>query len=88
MATILSKLADFGNNIKLSLTQWLLLLLATTVGALVAALRLQGSQLHKAQVDLLESRVDNTIANDEEARVAAVQKFQAAYTAYLRGKKP
>jgi hypothetical protein len=74
------------SDLKLSLSQWLLLLLATCVGGLVVALKLQGSQLHKAQVELLSSRVKQTTDVDNEARKEVLDTFQAAYKAYIGAK--
>lgn len=54
------------SNLRLSLTQWLLLLLASTCGALVFLLRLQGSRLHQAQIDALEAGIKyRNVAEDE-----------------------
>jgi len=75
------------SNIKLSLSQWLLLLLATCVGGLVAALQLQGSQLHKVQVELLSSRVKQTTDTDNAARTEVLNTFQTAYKSYIEANR-
>lgn len=45
------------NNLRLSLVQWLLLSVSATAGLLVLALRIQGSRLHKAQIDALAAGI-------------------------------
>jgi len=75
------------SNIKLSLSQWLLLLLATCVGGLVTALQLQGSQLHKVQVELLSSRVKQTTDTDNAARTEVLNTFQTAYKSYIEANR-
>jgi len=60
------------SNLRLSLTQWLLASTVLLCGVLVAALRLQGSRLHKAQIEALSARIDLTNAN-EEAKIEVLR---------------
>lgn len=57
--------------------EYLLVGLAAMVGLLVAALKLQGSRLHKAQVQLLEQKFD-------AQNRAAQDKAESSRQAYLR----
>lgn len=79
MSIILSWLSD----IKLSLKQLAALSLATLIGGLVIALRIQGSRLHQAQTQLLELRFHASM-DQQDARVdaakAAFSKAKKAYT--------
>ncbi len=74
-------------GIKLSVTEWLLISMATLIGGLVVALRLQGSRLHKAQVDVLQSHVQAQDSQDDAAVAAANRRFLPAYTSYLNAHK-
>lgn len=78
MTTILSLL----RNLKLTLVEWLALSLAVAFGGLVAALKVQGSRLHAAQVELLQQRLqarEQQDAKDSTAALAVYQKERDAY---------
>lgn len=80
---MLSTALSFLKNLKLSLDQWIAVGLATLIGGLVAALKIQGSRLHRAQVDLLQQKFDQADqANADKVADAAVAyaKAKAAYT--------
>ena len=74
------------SNLRLSLTQWGLLTASVIIGGLVAALRLQGSRLHSAQVSLLTEHLNNA-QNQADANVeSAKARFAAALEAYNASK--
>lgn len=85
---MLSKLTGFLSGLKLSATEWLLVGSATIIAGLVAALKLQGSRLHKAQVDLLSQKFQ--VTNDKLSKQSsdAHEAYQKALGSYLdaRGK--
>jgi hypothetical protein len=72
-------------NIRLSLTQWLWLSTAAVIGFLVAALRIQGSRLHKAQIDALKAAIkyrnvasDTNIEQLRDKMVAEIEAYERA----------
>ena len=77
---------EFLKNLKLSITQWLGVTAAAVIGFLVLALKLQGSKLHKAKVDLLKERLDRKIDEKTKKVRAARKKFQDAMDDYLEHK--
>lgn len=77
----------FLSTIKLTVTQWLLIMMAGTIGVLVVALRLQGSKLHKAQVTILTTNLNNSIKQSEAKTAEASHRFDKAYQAYRFAKK-
>lgn len=64
----MAKLLRILDSVQLNLTEWFIVGLAATVAGLVAALKLQGSRLHKAQLELLDHRFAVT---DERTQTAA-----------------
>lgn len=79
MSTLLSWLS----SLRLSLIQWTTLILAGTVGALVIALKAQGTRLHRAQIQLLLATMNQTDTAKEEAVTRAREAFQAAMKDYM-----
>jgi hypothetical protein len=73
METILSYL----RGIKLSLADWLAITIVGAFSGLMAALKIQGTRLHKAQVALLEQ----TAAQGTQT---AKDQYQTALTAFLK----
>jgi hypothetical protein len=73
------------NNLRLSLTQWLLLSVSAVCGLLVLALRIQGSRLHKAQIDSLMAGIRyRNVAEDGNIDILRdrleqeIQEYEAA----------
>lgn len=75
-------LITYLGNLRLSLTQWGLLTASVIIGGLVAALRLQGSRLHSAQVSLLTDHLNNTQAQYDQKVATSKARFQASLDAY------
>jgi len=69
-------------NLKLSLYQWIVLTFAGIIGILVFITRLQGSKIHKLQVDLLVGQFNDVMAGQNKAVSAAHDRMQTAYKAY------
>jgi hypothetical protein len=78
----MSNVLTFLSNLKLTLSQWLLLCLSTAVGLLVVALDLKGTQLHKAQVNLLQAQFGNAMSLQDAKVDAARIAFEAAVNDY------
>jgi hypothetical protein len=72
-----AKILSFFSSIKSSAGEYLAVAITTLITGLVAALKLQGSRLHKAQVDLLASKLQ---ASQDSAQAEVVQ----AQDAYLK----
>lgn len=72
----------FLKNLQLTLTQWLMLSMAVVIGVLVVVLRLQGSRLHKAQVDLLRAHYGTQVGKQDEVTAASKKRFDKALGAY------
>lgn len=53
-------------NLRLTLAQWALVCLTAACGLLVAALKLQGTRLHKAQIEAISARIDLTNGRHED----------------------
>lgn len=69
----MSIIISWLSSVKLTITQWFGVVAAATIGALVLALRLQGSRLHKAQVQLL-SLTFTAAMGQQDARVESARK--------------
>lgn len=69
MNTVLSYLS----NLKLTLTQYILLTEAAIIGLLVLVLRAKGSELHKAQLDALEANY-LVLKDAQDTKTSAAQK--------------
>lgn len=72
------------SKIKMTLGQWLGLLAASIIGVLVLALKLQGSRLHKAKIDLLREQVHGNMEKNAAATEAARKRYQEALDEYER----
>lgn len=69
-------------TIKLSLAQYAALVAATLIGGLVLALKLQGSRLHAAQLQLLQIHVNSSLEKPQEVVDKARERYNQAMTAY------
>lgn len=72
------------NNLKLTLTQWLLVSGAALVGSLVVALKLQGSRMHGLQVQLLQANFKAQDKTDDDAVLTARKSYAQALQEYNR----
>ena len=77
---------EWLSSLKLTLEQWLLLLSAATIGVLVVMMRLQGSRLHKAQLDALNAQILLADASEETKIAALKQKLAASLEVYNASK--
>jgi hypothetical protein len=57
---------NFLSNIKLTVTQAIILALSAIVGILVVILGIQGGRLHKAKVKLIERELDIATLKDDK----------------------
>lgn len=73
---------NFLQNLKLSLTQWLWLTTAAAIGLLVTALKIQGSRLHKAQIDSLMSGINSRNVAEDSNIEKLRDKMAAEIDAY------
>jgi hypothetical protein len=78
MTTILNWLG----SIKVTLSQVAVGVMAGLIGVLVILLKVQGSRLHKAQVQLLEQSFHSTMDQQDAKVDAAKAAFHAAKTSY------
>jgi hypothetical protein len=83
----MSYILSFLHNTKLTLTQIGLGAIASLIGFLVVALELKGSALHKAQVQLLQARVQATDLQDGANIAKAREVFNNALNEYKGAKK-
>jgi len=83
----MSTLIGYITKAQLTVTQWVLLAMATAISGLVAALELQGSRLHWAQIQLLEQNLQVVDSSDDKAMLDARNRFHEAYKAYVRAKQ-
>lgn len=79
----MTSLINFASNLKLTLTQWLLLALAAIAAGLVIALKVQGTELHKLQVQLLEAHLAASLQKPQADVDAARARFQDALNHYV-----
>lgn len=71
-------------NLKLSAMEWLLVTAAFVVGLLVLRLKLQGSQIHRLQVDLLDQRLGARKEKANAESTDALAAYDRAKEAFLR----
>ncbi len=83
MSAIISKILSYFGSIKLTLEQFTLIALTTAVGALVVALKVQGSRLHKLEVQMLETNIHSQDQADTKAVKDAYDVWFTAYNSYL-----
>ena len=81
---MIGKILAYIDSIKLTLTQWLVLTLSAIIGGLLLALRLQGSKLHKVQVQLLETQVNAQEDTDDHNVGEARNRYQTALNEFLK----
>jgi hypothetical protein len=82
MSTVLNFLA----GLKLTLQQWLLILLAAAVTALAFALHMSLGKLHISQTALLEAKYGNDVTGQDQLVAASRAKFLTALKAFREGK--
>jgi purine-cytosine permease-like protein len=80
----MSSILTFLGNLRLTVEQWLLLCLSAAMGALVVAFELQGSKLHKTQVELLRAQFGNAMSLQDSKVGSAKQAFEDALEAYIK----
>lgn len=73
---------EFLSRIKLTVTQWVLIMAAGTIGVLVALLRLQKSRLHASQLLLLQEQYKNTLGQQEDKVAGARKRLTDAMKEY------
>jgi hypothetical protein len=78
MSTIIS----FITNIKLTVTQWVMVCMATVIAVLVTICKIQGSSLHKAQVDLLRATFGAAMTKQDAIVDAARKSYLDALAEY------
>jgi len=61
------------DNVRLNITQWLLLTAAVTIGGLVTLLSIKGNQLHRARVELISQAI-SLQQTQEEAKLEDMRK--------------
>jgi hypothetical protein len=66
------------SKIKLTVTQWVIVVLASVVGVLVIALGIQGGKLHRAKVKLIEKDLDIATIKDDENIADKKKKLRKA----------
>jgi hypothetical protein len=79
----MSTVFNFLTNLKLTISQWAMACMAAIIAGLVIALDLQGSKLHKAQVDILRAtfgaamtKQDTIVDNAREAYLNALAEYE------------
>lgn len=78
----MSLITNWLSGVKLTFTQWIGASAALVIGVLVAALRLQGTRLHRTQTELLAAQFGRTM-DQQDAKVEAAKKaWQEALQAY------
>jgi len=66
------------SKIKLTVTQWVIVALASVVGILVIILGIQGGKLHRAKVKLIEKDLDIATIKDDENIADKKKKLRKA----------
>lgn len=80
----MSKMLSFFASIKLSLAEYAGITVALVIGCLVAALRLQGSKVHKLQVQLLDNNLTAKQLKASDQTDAAAAKYKGALEDYFK----
>jgi len=78
----MNKIMEWVSSLKLSLVEWAGVTATVVIGGLVAALRIQGGQLHRAQVKLLANQISTQDTSDAQAVATAKATFEAELAAY------
>lgn len=74
-------------SLRLSLIQWGLLTVAAAVGWFVVAYRIQGGELHRAQIALLLATIRQSDTGKEVAVTRARERFNQAMKEYSDAQK-
>lgn len=81
----MSTILGYITNIKLSISQWAMGCMAAVIAALIVVLKLQGSKLHKTQVDLLRAtfgsamtKQDSIVDGARKAYLDALAEYEAS----------
>ena len=82
----MQRVLNYLLNLKLSVTQILMGLMAGAIAFLVAAFELQGTKLHKTQVDLLRATYNAKMDQQDKAVDSARLKFLDALDKYEASK--
>lgn len=77
---MISYVTSLFKSINLSLYQWLIVTAAAVFGGLVIALRLEGSEVHRLQVRLLEETIDSKLHQQQ----AITDNLQGVYGKALK----
>lgn len=78
----MNSLLNWMNQIKLSITSWLLIALTSTVGILLLIIGYKSKQLHGLQVQLLAQQFHTQLEASQEATLAADRASSDTYLAY------
>jgi hypothetical protein len=65
-------------SITLTITQWAFVTLLAIIAFLAAALKLRGSELHKAKVDLLKAQMDAETKEGDQKIATAREAYEKA----------
>ena len=65
-------------GLTLTITQWAMVTLLAIIAFLAAALKLRGSELHKAKVSLLKAQMDAETKEGEQKIASAREAYQKA----------
>lgn len=79
---MISKIWSFINTMQLTIQQWITLSMAAIIGVLTVLLGLQGSRLHKAQIELLLSNYFNELNKQDGDVEAAKAKYDEVVASY------
>lgn len=71
----MTSILGFLKGVRLSITGWLVVSMGLAIGVLVAALKLQGSRLHKAKLKLIEKEIDVRDDQDSHKVFDALEKY-------------
>ena len=80
----MSKILSFLDSFRLTLAQWASLSAVAIIGGLIAALKLEGSRVHRLQVQLLETQSQQQLDQAKAATQTALDRYTAARQAYLK----
>ena len=80
----MSYLTKLLSSVKNNLYGYLILATAAFIGTLVAALKVQGSRLHRAQVDLLDAKLKPTLDLTKAKEAEDFSRYQKALESYLK----